>query len=313
MQEMRWLIFAAILVACGITASARDVVITTWNMKWFPSGKADLRISEEFESFKIRKAGGMLADAVKSVGFAPGDGVIVMAEELRDEDVCSDLVAQCSIDGLRVAAVSRFKDKAGYPLWQQSAIFTNLKVVEAGYMPWQSEKHVDMPRGFAFTVLGEGDELIACFCVHLKANVNFAGGDLETQKNIYKREYASAQILEKFRELRTRYGDDLSRVVVAGDFNTNDDDKTFVSEATLRAFYGAHFRSCFRGLRKNQRITHPASGGYPDCTFDYILYRGFGRGLERKIGIGQPISDHNPVSIKLPIEVAGQCRIGKAK
>lgn len=302
MQEMRWLISAAVLAMCVLTGAARDVVITTWNMKWFPSGKADLRISQEFESFKIGKAGKMLADAVSSVGFSEGDGVIIMAEELRDEDVCSNLVARCPIKGLGIAAVSRFKDKAGYPVWQQSAVFTNLKVVEAGYMPWQSERYVDMPRGFAFAVLGEGDELIACFCVHLKANVNFKGSDLETQKNIYKREYASAQILEKFREMRKRYGKNLSRVVVAGDFNTNDDDETFVSEATLRAFYGAHFRSCFKGLRKSQRITHPASGGYPDCTFDYILYRGFGRGLERKIGVGHPISDHNPVSIKLPIK-----------
>ena len=301
MQEMRRLIPVAVLVLCVLTGAARDVVITTWNMKWFPSGKADLRISQEFESFKIGKAGKMLADAVSSVGYSDGDGVIIMVEELRDEDVCSNLVARSAIKGLGVAAVSRFKDKAGYPVWQQSAIFTNLKVVEAGYMPWQSELHVDMPRGFAFAVLGEGDELIACFCVHLKANVNFKGSDLETQKNIYKREYASAQILEKFREMRKRYGKNLSRVVVAGDFNTNDDDETFVSEATLRAFYGAHFRSCFKGLRKNQRITRPANGAYPDCTFDYILYRGFGRGLECKIGIGHPISDHNLVCIKLPV------------
>ena len=168
MQEMRRLISAAVLAMFVLTGAARDVVITTWNMKWFPSGKADLRISQEFESFKIGKAGKMLADAVSSVGFSEGDGVIIMAEELRDEDVCSNLVARCPIKGLGIAAVSRFKDKAGYPVWQQSAVFTNLKVVEAGYMPWQSERYVDMPRGFAFAVLGEGDELIACFCVHLR-------------------------------------------------------------------------------------------------------------------------------------------------
>ena len=302
MQEMRRLISAAVFALCVLTGEARDVVVTTWNMKWFPSGKADLRISQEFESFKIGKAGKMLSDAVSSVGFSEGDGVIIMVEELRDEDVCSNLVARCAIGGLRVAAVSRFRDKAGYPLWQQNAIFTNLKVMESGYVPWQSEPNVDMPRGFTFVVLDVGDGLIACFCIHLKANVNLTGEGIETQKNIYKREYASAQILEKLREMDKRYGDDMKRVVVAGDFNTNDDEDTFVSEATLRSFYGAHFKSCFKGLRKSQRVTHPASGGYPDCTFDYILYRGFGRGLERKIGIGHPISDHNPVSIKLPIK-----------
>lgn len=302
MQEMRRLIAIAAVFAGMFAASADDVVMTTWNMKWFPSGKADLRISPEFEDFKVRKAGTLLAEAVRSVGFSDGDGLVVMVEEMRDGEVCSNLVAACGIGGLKVAAVSRFRDKGGYPLWQQNAILTNLRVEETGYMPWQSEKHVDMPRGFSFAVVGEGDRLIACFCVHLKANVNYSGAELETQKNIYKREYASAQILEKFREMRKRYGERLTRVVVAGDFNTNEDDETFVSEATLRAFYGAHFRSCFRGLKKEQRITHPASGGYPGCTFDYILYRGFGRGVARKIGVGQPISDHNPVSVRLPFQ-----------
>ncbi len=301
MQEMRWLILALCASAAFFSALARDVVLTTWNMKWFPSGKADLRISPEFEDFKIKKAGDMIAESYRSVGGGERDGAIVFVEELRDKYVCEDLVARASIPGLKVAVVSNFKDKAGYPLWQQSAIFSNLPVVEAGFMPWQSERYVDMPRGFSFAVLGEGDELIAAFCVHLKANVNMKGEELETQKNIYKREFASAQILEKFRELRKRFGNRLTRVVVAGDFNTNEDDETFVSEATLRSFYGAHFRSCFTGLGKHQRVTHPKSGGYPDATFDYILYRGFGRGKARKINPGSPISDHNLVSIKLPV------------
>ena len=273
----------------------------TWNMKWFPSGKMDLRISPEFEAYKIRRAGAVLAELAAEVGFSAGDGLVAVVEEMRDGDVCSNLVLQCAIDGLKVASVSRFRDRAGYPLWQQSAILSNLAVVEAGYLPWQSERHVDMPRGFVFAVLGAGETLIACFGVHLKSNVNYAKTELETQKNIYKREFAAAQILEKYREMRKRYGERLSRVVVAGDFNTNDDDETFVSEATLRSFYGAHFRSCFRGLRKDQRVTHPAGGGYPDCTFDYILYRGFGPGLDRRIGVGAPISDHNPVALKLSL------------
>ena len=158
-----------------------------------------------------------------------------------------------------------------------------------------------MPRGFTFAVVGSGDELIACFAVHLKSNVNFEGSELGTQSNIYKREYAALQILEKLRELTARYKGRLTRAVVAGDFNTNEDDELFVSEDTLLSFYGAHFRSCFRGLRKDQRVTHPGSGPYPDCTFDHILYRGFGDIKARKIGVGAPISDHNPVSVRLDL------------
>ena len=299
MQEMRRLSAILFMIVGAWAASGGDLVVTTWNMKWFPSGKADLRISAEFEAFKVRKAGAVLAEAAASVGRTDGDGLVIVAEELRDEEVCTNLVAASGIPGLRVAAVSRFLDKGGYPLWQQSAIFSTLEVVEAGFMPWQSERYVEMPRGFVFAVLDSGEGLVACFGVHLKANVNFKGEVFETQKNIYKREFASMQILAKLRELRGRYGERLRHAVVAGDFNTNEDDPTFVSEATLRAFYGAHFRSCFRGWRSDQRITHPASGGYPGCTFDYILYRGFGNIRSRKIGVGSPISDHNPVSLRL--------------
>ena len=300
---MRWLTLALAMWLPALALAAGDLVVTTWNMKWFPSGRADLRISAEFERFKTKRAGAILSESVQSVGRTETDGLVILAEELRDADVCSNLVAACGIPGLRVAAVSRFLDKGGYPLWQQNAIFTTLDVVEAGAFPWQSERYVDMPRGCAYAVLRLGDDgLVACFDVHLKANVNYTGGTYETQKNIYKREYASMQILEKLRELSARYGESLSRVVVGGDFNTNEDDTTFVSEATLRAFYGAHFRSCFRGWRPEQRITHPASGGYPGCTFDYILYRGFGNIRSRRIGVGQPISDHHPVSVRLALE-----------
>ena len=300
MQEMRRLIAAAAVAAlCVLGAAGRDVLVMTWNMKWFPSGKADLRISPEFERFKIAKAGTMLTEFADEVGYAADDGVILMTEEMRDAEVCSNLVVACGIPGLQLVAVSHFRDKGGYPIWQQSAVFSNLEVVEAGYQPWQSERHVEMPRGFTYAVLGRGDGLVAAFCVHLKANVNWSGAVLETQKNIYKREFASAQILEKLRELRTRYGDRLTRAVVGGDFNTNEDDETFVSEATIRSFYGAHFRSCFRGWSQEQRTTPPASGGFPGCTFDYILYRGFGHIRSRRIGVGAPISDHNPVGLRL--------------
>ena len=88
-------------------------------------------------------------------------------------------------------------------------------------------------------------------------------------------------------------------VVVGGDFNTNDDDLEYVSEATIRSFYGAHFRSCFRDQKKSQKITHPGTNGFPDATFDYILYRGFERIVSRKIYPGAPESDHNLVALRL--------------
>lgn len=297
MQTLRRLILLW-TVAAVASAWAKSVTFTTWNMKWFPSGRMDLRISAAYEEFKIAKAGAVLSNAVASVG-GPADGTVLIVQEVRDTDVCTNLAAKTGLPKMQLAAVSKFKDAYGYPLWQQCAIASDLPVVESGYMSWQSEPNVAMPRGFTFAVLGSGDELIACFAVHLKSNVNFAGTELGSQSNIYKREFAALQILEKLRELTARYGKRLTRAVVAGDFNTNEDDELFVSEETLLSFYGAHFRSCFRGLKKEQCVTHPGSGTYPDCTFDHILYRGFGDIKARKIGVGAPISDHNPVSIRL--------------
>ena len=299
MQTLRRLIVLVSLFA-AVAAQGKSVTFTTWNMKWFPSGRMDLRINAAFEEFKIAKAGAVLSNAVASVG-GPAEGSVLIVQEVRDTEVCTNLVAQTGLPKMQLAAISKFKDPYGYPLWQQCAIATDLPVVESGYMSWQSEPQVAMPRGFTYAVIGSGDELIACFAVHLKSNVNFEGTDLVSQRNIYKREYAALQILAKLRELTSHYGERLTRAVVAGDFNTNEDDDLFVSENTLLSFYGAHFRSCFRGLKKEQRVTHPGSGPYPDCTFDHILYRGFGDIQSRKIGVGAPISDHNPVSVRLDL------------
>lgn len=304
MQKVRRLIVAILVFGlAGIvfakSEEASDVVLLTWNMKWFPSGKADLRISREIEDFKIRSAAAVVSNGVLSVGGSMSNGVIACVQEVRNGAVCGQFSSETGIVGLRVVAASEFLDQAGVPIWQQCAILSNLPVEESGAMPWQSESHVEMPRGFSYAVLGSGNELIAVFCVHLKSNLNWSGSELENQKNIYKREFAAAQVLVMLKELQQRYGERLTRVAVAGDFNTNEDEDSFVSESTLRSFYGAHFRSCFRRWKKHQRVTHPASGGYPDATFDYILYRGFGSKIVRRIYSDQKISDHNLVCIRL--------------
>jgi len=101
-----------------------------------------------------------------------------------------------------------------------------------------------------------------------------------------------------------RNDEDAERKAIAGAGRVlsdavKDDDLEYVSEATLRSFYGAHFRSCFRDWKKSQKITHPGSGRFPDATFDYILYRGFERIVSRKIYTGVPLSDHNLVALRL--------------
>ena len=276
-----------------------DVLVTTWNMKWFPSGLADLRNEEAAEKATIAKAGRLLSRVYREQTRKSGADLIVLAQEVRDAGTMSDYARATGVPGLKVVSVSNFKD-GDVPIWQQLAILSTLPVLDAGFATWAKGIGVSIPRGFAYALLDGGEAgPIACFSLHLKSNLNRSGSDVEGQRNIYKREAAAAQVLSVVRKMRDAFPDRELRVVVGGDFNTNDDDLEYVSEATLRSFYGAHFRSCFRDLRRDQKVTRPGTNGFPDATFDYILYRGFERIVSRKIYPGEPLSDHNLVALRL--------------
>ena len=292
----------AFLLCCALACMPcvrGDVVVATWNMKWFPSGIADLRNSEGAERATISGAGRLLSGAFREQTRKSGADLIVLAQEVRDAETMTNYVKAAGIKGLKVVSVSHFKD-GDVPIWQQVAILSTLPVLDAGFATWAKGIGVSIPRGFAYALLDGGKEgPIACFSLHLKSNVNRSGSDVEGQKNIYKREASAAQVLAVVRKMRDGLPGKELRAVVGGDFNTNDDDLEYVSEATLRSFYGAHFRSCFRDLRKDQKVTRPGSNGFPDATFDYILYRGFERIVSRKIYPGIPLSDHNLVALRL--------------
>ena len=295
---MRKALLSCCALAC-ISSVYGDVVVTTWNMKWFPSGIANLRNHEQEEQKTISSAGRLLVNAFKEQTRKSGADLVVLAQEVRDAEAMTNYIEAAGINGLKVVSVSNFKD-VDVPIWQQVAILSTLPVLDAGYATWAKGIGVSIPRGFAYALLDGGDRgPIACFSMHLKSNLNQSGTDEESQKNIYKREAAAAQILAVVRKMREAFPERELRVIVGGDFNTSDDSLEFVSESTLRSFYGAHFRSCFRDLKKSQKITRPGTNGFPDATFDYILYRGFDRIVSRNIYPGIPISDHNLVILRL--------------
>lgn len=287
------------LLLMPLALHGSDLVVATWNMKWFPSGRVDLREEANVEASRIAAAGRVLGNAWREQSRGARPGLVVCTQEMRDAEACTNLVAATEIDGLKVVAVSNFKDNGGVPYWQQTAILSTLPVLDAGYAVWSRADGVMIPRGFTWALLDDGEGPLACFCLHLKSNVNKSGTEIEDQKNIYKRESAAGQVLAMVRVFQRKFADLPLRVVVAGDFNTTEDDLVYVSEATLRSFYGAHFRSCFRDLPRERRVTHPANGPHPDATFDYILYRGFERIVSRRIYDGTCISDHNTVFLRL--------------
>ena len=195
--------------------------------------------------------------------------------------------------------------KLGLPIMLAEMVVVLYNIVDRAYIG-----HMGETGTLAITGLGVCFPLITFISAF--ANLCSTGGttleerinDIERRrgthaKSRYHREAAAAQVLAVVRKMRDGLPGKELRVVVGGDFNTNDDDLEYVSEATLRSFYGAHVRSCFRDLRKDQKVTRPGTNGFPDATFDYILYRGFERIVSRKIYPGAPVSDHNLVALRL--------------
>lgn len=295
---LRALCLCAALFAAVCCHAATEVTFATWNMKWFPSGHANKKMSESTERRHMKAAGEALGQMMDCTCPTNGNYVLLL-QEVRDEKSCKSLLRYASLKDASLSSFSEFTDSAGIPLWQQVCIASNLPVIESGFAKWLSRTPEPAPRGYAFAVfqLPDGEKL-ACFSIHLKSNLNLSGSSFGQQRNIYLREVASSQMLAKIKSLRQTYGADL-RVLVGGDFNTDTDDARFISEATLRSFYGAHFRNCFTGLKLEDRVTRAAEGPYPDATFDYILYYGFSKMTGRYLFPGTPYSDHNFVAISL--------------
>ena len=278
--------------------AADGLLCGTWNLRWFPSGIADCRGTDAEEAGREGEVGRFLQSCLRSIESDEEKPLVLFFQEVRDATTCSNLVDAMGMDGLSVACVSDYRDQAGFSIWQQDAVFTTLPVLEARSVVWHSSREDPLPRGYAYALLDGGTNgPIAAFSIHLKSNLTASGLPREKQRAIFARERAASEILAKLRSLR--HVSNL-RVVVGGDFNTDSADGAFVSEKTLRSFYGAHFRSCFTDVKLEERITHPASGGYPDATFDYILSRGFRRVTGRYLFPGKPYSDHNPVFVELP-------------
>ena len=93
---------------------------------------------------------------------------------------------------------------------------------------------VDPPRGFAFAWFKIGNENIGVYSLHLKSNLIMRGNnEVETAKNIRKREVATQQLLNHLRDTIATAISSITTVIVGGDFNTNKDQPMFASEKTL--------------------------------------------------------------------------------
>jgi endonuclease/exonuclease/phosphatase family metal-dependent hydrolase len=284
MQDMRRLILGFLLLAN--LAGAADISVTTWNLKWFPSGVANRR-DERAEAKRI--------EAVARVMRQLGSDIFVF-QEVRDEESIKRLIAASGAD-YRPAIVSRFKDGFGVG-WQQIAIIAKRDARLAFAEGWSSRGKIDPPRGFAFALFDWEGQSVAIYGVHLKSNLVRGDPLREAQSNIYKREVSAQQLIEHLGSVEKLVGAKPEQVIVAGDFNTSPDEPSYVSEGTLGYFSEAGFINPILDLPRSERVTLPGEGRYPPVTFDYLLYRG--RGEVARIGVLKTYeSDHRPVTIRI--------------
>ena len=263
------------------------VLAGSWNLKWFPSGRAEHRASARVESANIADAADVIRSNLK------GSGRIMFLQEMRDAKACTNLVVAIGDTNLKVAVASAFRDFRDNRLqWQQLGIVTDLPVIKA---EWRYSKKADgmfVPRGYAYALLDGGEEgRIACFCVHLKSNYG-ARKAAKKKENMLKREAAVRQVLAA----AEKCGAD--KILIAGDFNSDRFQKAFKDERMFPMLESAGFKDGWEGTDPSQRGTHPGSSRYPDSTLDYVFYKGYSRCASRFLAPAVPVSDHRMLAMK---------------
>ena len=263
------------------------VLAGSWNLKWFPSGRAEHRASARVESANIADAADVIRSNLK------GSGRIMFLQEMRDAKACTNLVVAIGDTNLMVAVASAFRDFRDNRLqWQQLGIVTDLPVIKA---EWRYSKKADgmfVPRGYAYALLDGGEEgRIACFCVHLKSNYG-ARKAAKKKENMLKREAAIRQVLAA----AEKCGAD--RILIAGDFNSDRFQRAFKDERMFPMLESAGFKDGWEGTDPSQRGTHPGSSRYPDSTLDYVFYKGYSRCASRSLAPAVPVSDHRMLAMK---------------
>jgi len=299
---------ATYLFVLFVQVAFGDVLCGTWNLKWFPSGRAEHRASERVENANIADAADVVREGLQKAGIVSPDktavvgttGVILFFQEVRDESACSKLVDAIGMTNLVLASISSYRDWDRRLMWQQCGLATTLPVVESSWSYWKrSATKLFLPRGYAYAVVDAGkDGLIACFCVHLKSNYGATKPEIRAQ-NAQKREIVAQQLTELVKKIKTADGRVVKRIVIAGDFNTDPTASHFAQEQTFPILTKVGLVNCFEGLPLGKRGTHPGNTRYPDITFDYVLHRGFAQADEPVLSPEVPLSDHRMVWLRL--------------
>ena len=264
------------------------VTVGSWNLKWFPSGRAEHRASERVEAANTDDAADVIRANLK------GNGRVMFLQEMRSAQSCSNLVAAIGDTNLKVAVVSAFRDFRDNRLqWQQLGVVTDLPVLEAKWKYSKREDGMFVPRGYAYALLDGGKEgRIACFCVHLKSNYGARKPEKKVE-NMRKREAGVRQVLCAVKECAA------DKVLIAGDFNSDRFQKAFKDERIFTMLESEGFKDCWEGVSFSERGTHPGNTRYPDSTLDYVFHKGFLQCSSHSLAPSIPLSDHRMLVVTL--------------
>lgn len=259
----------------------RSIKVVTWNIEWLNTA----RFADD------RRAGQMAAAKSVLERLQPD---VLLAQEVADWRTMFDLVS--GLNGITVAMVSKFPMASPYQRGtQEQAIASIFPIDSVWFASWRSAGKDDPPRGYSFAALTPADgHFLLVYSLHLKANGR--GADAP---NIAKREESARQLAEHIAAMRALYGKrGRVSVIVGGDLNTNPDDPRFSDEKTIPTLLAAGLKWSFEGIPAADKVTIPASGNFPDNSFDHVLYSSDLKLVSVEVVDGTSASDHNPVVVE---------------
>jgi endonuclease/exonuclease/phosphatase family metal-dependent hydrolase len=289
--------FAKFIILSALFA---DIIAGTWNLKWFPSGRAKHYAQATIEESTIKSAASTIKEGVIKLSKDDSlDGTILFLQEIRDLQTATNLISSIGITNLHLASFTHFKDWDGRAIWQQCALATTLPIIESSWSYWKRPHRITPPRGYAYALLDGGKEgLIACFTIHLKSNY---GATTEAKKKDarIKREVCAQELIKISKSIKTPDDKKVSKIIIAGDFNTDKWSKTFEGEKTHTILEEGNFRNCFENLPLSERWTYPGTTRRKESTLDYIYHRGFNEMPDIYLTPLSSVSDHKMVLIRL--------------
>ncbi|MEZ5405939.1 MAG: endonuclease/exonuclease/phosphatase family protein [Verrucomicrobiia bacterium] len=273
------------LLVLVFTFHSQAITVMSWNLEWFPGRNPH----PSPLTARIQ-----MSSAQKTLKQLNPD--VLIGLELRDWKVFNQLISV--IPDMRVQVVSAFRfDDSGDIQKQQIGIASRLPANSAWFEPWKvtAEK---TPRGFSFAALEDpkSKKLLMIYGLHLKSNRGSSDPAGE-KANVAMRHEAVRQLLEHITKMESVYqSKNIKGWVVAGDFNTNDDNQ-FKGDQTIAKIKAAGFWDSWNNTPPAKRQTWRGGGPFSGTTFDYILTKKLGFPHATIADAPSITSDHLPVLI----------------